>query len=341
MLKPYKNGLTIGKFMPFHKGHELMIDFGINMCETMNVLVSGREEDELPVSLRYMWVVDKYYPYPGLVVKSDFDEIPDPTFDENGTGVEDWFWDAWVNKIKTYFPDPIDAVFVNDQYGERLAKELGAVWIPIDPNRESIDISATKIRSDNNTYYNYLPDNVKKFYQKKIVIVGPESTGKSTMTKMLSDHFNAGYVHEYGRTLSEIRGSNMTEDDFRSIIAGHATLVNNVQELNRVVIVDTEAYTTYLFAEIYNVANDELRADILLQSHYKDDYDLYVLLAPTVKWVDDGIRVLPDQTVREKFFNDMKDYLDEKNRNYVIINDDNYETRLNNAIKCIDEVIKS
>lgn len=327
--------------MPFHKGHELMIDFGISMCDTMNVLVSGRMEDEIPVALRHKWVADKYYPDPNVIITPDFDTIPDPEFDALGVGIGDKFWNAWVNKIKTIYPEEIDAVFVNDPYGQRLAEELGVIWIPIDPGRESIDISATKIRSNNSMYYDYLPDNVKQYYQKKIVIVGPESTGKSTMTKTLADYYNAGYVHEYGRTLSSIRGTDITENDFRAIIAGHNTLVKNVQEMNRVVFVDTEAYTTYLFAEIYNVASEDLIADILMQSHHRDNYDLYVLLAPTVKWVDDGTRLLPDQKVREKFFNDMKDYLDDKNRTYVIIDSDDYETRLNDAMVCIDEIIKS
>ena len=156
MTKPYKTGLAIGKFMPFHRGHELMIEFGASMSDTMNVLISGRELEYPSVTTRYSWLQQTYLHEHGIQVVIDIDLIPDPvTVDKYGTAIDEDFWCAWIEKINEMFPK-IDAVFSNDYYGEELAKRLGAEWVPSDPGRHLVPISGTRIRNNPGLYFNYL-----------------------------------------------------------------------------------------------------------------------------------------------------------------------------------------
>ena len=345
MKKVYKNGLTIGKFMPFHKGHKLMIDFGASMCETMHVLISGSNEDEIRMDTRLGWLLDTYVSHPNVVIHryQAFDEILDSPLDEHGTAIDGRFWDEWVDAINKFFPD-LDAIFTNDAYGEKLSSLLWNVdWVPSDPDRMIHQISGTAIRIFTDTHYHFLTDAAKPYYQKKIAIVGPESTGKSILTERLANEFHGKAVSEYGRTISELRNNKLSANDFRAISIGQKRLVDIAARDNMVVFSDTDAYTTYLYADHYLPdTNDrtELKRE-LYRNAAKDDYDLYIILAPTVNWVDDGTRTMPHEGKRLDFHARMINHLHETGRNYVVVDDDSWANRTYRAIdqawKLIDQ----
>jgi len=118
----------------------------------------------------------------------------------------------------------IDVVFTNDAYGKKLAKLLNADWMPIDTKREMIPISATKIREDTAANWDYINKYAKRHFQKRVAVVGPESTGKSTLVKYLANAYKgSSYVTEYGRVLSEVRDNTLTEKDFEAIVLGQNT----------------------------------------------------------------------------------------------------------------------
>ena len=320
--------------MPPHKGHELAIQTGIDMCNKMHVLVSGRKDDNPDRYQRMNWL---HRTFKNAHIIGEIDTILEPSYDSNGTAIGGWFWDQWILKIKTLF-GKIDAVFTNDAYGERLAYELGAEWIPIDSDRTLYDISATKIRNNPRRYWDYINEEAKGFYQKRIAIVGPESTGKTSLVNYLGQVFSdAQVIPEYGRTISELKNNQLTERDFRVIVRGQQTLLQAADA--SIVISDTEVYTTQLFANIYlKEYTESLRNDIFLAA-LTEHYDLYLLLAPTVPWVDDDERILsPEQ--REQFFQDLKQYLDSYNKNYKIIDSTSFDTRRIEARYAIYNLIK-
>lgn len=337
MNKLYENGLLIGKFMPFHKGHELAINFGLSMSQIMHVLVSGKAGDNPIPATRAMWVKDTF---PTVNVKWEFDIITafkTPEYDEEGTAIDSWFWRDWKANIERTFGN-IDAVFTNDAYGERLAKELNADWVPSDPKREIMPISATEIRKDMPKNWDYLNNYAQKFYQKKVVIVGPESTGKSSLTKYLATAYGGAYVPEYGRTLSEIKYNELSEKDFLTILSGHRALVDFIN--SSLLFVDTEAFTTRLYAPYFIPDPLHRLAKEVKNAHYDDDYDLYILLAPTVNWVDDGTRISEDQTKRHEFFNSLQRYLEDTQKNYIIISSPTFAVRSAQAQNAVYKLIK-
>ena len=315
--------------MPPHKGHEMTITFGAKMCEKMFVLISGKPNDDLSVDVRQSILGAEFDLHSNVYIHKMYDPIAEPTYDSQGIAIEDWFWKYWVHRITIQFGD-IDVIFTNDHYGKRLAEELDAKWMPLDINREAIDISATKLREDPEKYRKYALN--KNISSKTIAVVGPESSGKSTMVKYLHKELNCGMVPEYGRIVSELK-KDLTEKDFEQILIGQRLMLSKVQSLNTITIADTESYTTKLFADIY-LKHQSVHINSRISWYtMTDPIDFYILLEPNMPWVDDGTRILDDARLRYFFFDNMKEYLDRNRKRYTVINSSKYEERYTQALQ--------
>jgi HTH-type transcriptional regulator, transcriptional repressor of NAD biosynthesis genes len=83
--------------------------------------------------------------------------------------------------------------------------------------RELVSISGTKIRENPYQHWDYLPEVVRPCFVKKVCIFGPESTGKSTLTKKLAEHFHTSYVHEYARPFLDLKNGECKAEDIEKI----------------------------------------------------------------------------------------------------------------------------
>ena len=324
-------GVTIGKFMPLHKGHELMIELGSKMLDKLYVVVSGKPLGEISLASRYNWVCEfvEKNRLSNVNVIYHIDQSPEPIeIDEHGTVLDVEFQEYWKNEFSKLAPDATHFIS-SDRYGKTMAELLGISWMPVDPDREMVNISATRIRDNMFENFKYLSDVAKPSFVKKVAIVGPESTGKSTLSKHLANILNCGYANEYGRTLSESLGNDMSIQDFIDIMKAQSALIDIAVKNTNVplIISDTEAFTTYAFGkkylgesivEIYNEAVEQ-------------KFDLYVILAPTVDWVDDGTRVMPDQKERERFFDRIVHFCKLHNKRHVIIDETDFAFRTHRA----------
>lgn len=318
MRKPYNRGFCLGKFMPFHKGHQLMIDHAKASCTEVQVIITGSEDEPIPLSVRGDWLRE-HYEHDNVDIIQLVDHIGKTELDENGTAISEKFWQDWIQLIKDN-TDPIAAVFTNDAYGERLANELGADWVPLDPKRDQFQVSGTMLRNSPwNSNYDYLPDVVKPYYQRKVVVMGPESTGKSTLTRHLAREFAMALVPEYGRTLSEVKNNDLDATDFRAIIAGQKSMLKAAQASHQNIVSDTESFTTHMFSKVYLTPRDPELEEELLWEAQCDDFDLYILLKPVEEWTDDGTRVMPRYSERIEFFLELKEHLEKYERNFIVI----------------------
>jgi HTH-type transcriptional repressor of NAD biosynthesis genes len=331
-----RSGITCGKFMPFHRGHELMIDFAAAVLDHVVVMVAGKETDTVPLSLRYKWVAETYKGNPKVSVISFHDDITyvgEP--DADGTIHDPIFWEKWVEAFRKAAPDATH-FFSSDMYGKVAAEKLGIEWLPVDPDREMVHISGTKIRQQTTRNFDYLTLAAKKDLVKKVVVIGPESTGKSTLTAKLAEHFKTSFANEWGRTVC-LAKNKLTETDFENIAVAQQTLIDIAikNSAGGVVFSDTEAYTTYLFGRLY--LNKNLEA--IRQRAINQKFDLYVLLAPTVEWIQDGTRTIDSQIAREKFFNDLYYFLVKHKKPFVVVDNDNFEDRTNEAIDAVQYLL--
>jgi len=170
---------------------------------------------------------------------------------------------------------------------------------------------------------------------KKIAIVGPESTGKSTLTKLLAKHYNTLWVAEFARYYCAALTAPCTMQDEINMFHGQVALEESVLAMadKDFILCDT----TFLTVKIWS---DEMLGEtpqLVLDALQVRTYDLYLLLDIDLPWQEDPLRDFPH--MREHFMNIWLKELNDLNANYVLIN--GIEERLNNAITAIDSFLAS
>ena len=212
----YNTGFVLGKFCPLHRGHMLLIQRALDACDTVYIVVDNIMDEVIPVARRIEWVRRQY---PTAVVLTQSHPLPqDPS-------ETPFFWDIWREELLRLLPHPIDAVFASEQYGERLAKELSADFVMVDPDRLAVPISATLIRQDIVGQWHNLAPAAQNDLRKVICVYGPESTGKSTLTKQLAGHYHMPYVEEYAKQVIDAKNGDICFEDMEQIVRGHFSAV--------------------------------------------------------------------------------------------------------------------
>lgn len=320
-------GLTLGKFLPFHKGHELLIKTASNLCDDLFVLVGVDESDPYTFRQRKDWIEENYFNNVFVIAQKELDK--NAPKDADGTITDETYWKVWLNDtrnlLKRWDINHIDVVFTSDLYGERIARELNAKWVPVDPDREIIPTSGTKVRADIENNFSMLPSYVRKSLVKTVAILGPESVGKSTLIKKLSNKYTT--IPEYGRILSVNRKNNIDFSDFRTIQYIQQFWINEfkAEAKTPVLISDTEALITALYADLYLGASEKHKElyDYAEQQHI----DKYIVLAPNVPWVQDGFRVQDSDIKRYFFFYNIIEYLRKWKKDFTVIDNSNFIIR--------------
>lgn len=167
----------------------------------------------------------------------------------------------------------------------------------------------------------------------KIAVVGPESTGKSTMSAFLAEHYNTIWVPEYARGYCEkLTGPPTWQDEinmFNGQVALEAELLPNA---NKLLICDT----TFITVKIWSDHTFGRSPQEVLDALPKHKYDLYLLLNIDLPWEDDPLRDFPD--LREHFMDVWYKELNELDANYVLIEGSGPE-RYERAVKAVDEFL--
>jgi len=169
---------------------------------------------------------------------------------------------------------------------------------------------------------------------KKIAIVGPESTGKSTMSKLLANHYNVSWVPEYARYYCANLKAPYSLQDELNMYYGQIALEDAVLNITKgeFVICDTTFITVKIWSDEMLGETPELVLDALP----KRPYDLYLLMDIDLPWQDDPLRDFPNQ--REYFMEIWHKELKALNANYKVIGGTG-EQRQQNAIDVIDDFL--
>ena len=207
-MKQYKTGFVLGKFCPLHKGHTFLISTALSNVERLYIVVDNIMDDVIAVERRVQWVKKEY---PEAIVLTQPHPLPqDPSETPQ-------FWNIWRETLHALLPEKIEAVFASENYGERLAKELNAAFVMVDRHRRQIPISATSIRKDIIRNWEYLSVSAKADLMTTICVFGPESTGKSTLTKQLAAYFGVPFVDEYAETVIRSKNGDIEFEDMELI----------------------------------------------------------------------------------------------------------------------------
>jgi len=175
---------------------------------------------------------------------------------------------------------------------------------------------------------------------KKIVVIGPESTGKSTLCEQLSAHFKTKWVKEYAREYLVANGNNYTFDNLLDIAKGQLAkeeaALNElvIQQQESIIFIDTDMYVMkvwceFVFGKCHNWILDKI---------VKQKYDLYLLCNVDLPWVSDELREYPDLVTREKLYHYYKDTMVNQNVPWIDISG-NYEERFTKAVGAVNAIL--
>jgi NadR type nicotinamide-nucleotide adenylyltransferase len=175
---------------------------------------------------------------------------------------------------------------------------------------------------------------------KKIVIIGPESTGKSTLCKQLAEHYNTIWVKEYAREYLLKNGTEYSYESLLDIAKGQVAVEElAIQQLLTInhqlstVFIDTDMHVMKVWCEFVF----EKCHHWILNRIAERKYDLYLLCNIDLPWVKDELREYPDLPSRRKLYCHYKDMLLNQHVPWVDISGD-YEERLEKAIDAIDKL---
>jgi len=193
---------------------------------------------------------------------------------------------------------------------------------------------------------------------KKIAIIGPESTGKSTLSKSLAEHYHTAWCPEFARAYLLQHGTNYTFDDLATIAKGQLALEDEMMEqvkqtwvMNNdgsyqhrhapittnhapLLFLDTDMYVMKVWCEyVFGKCHTFILEEIVQRK-----YDLYLLCNIDLPWVKDELREYPDEKPRQELFRIYQDILMNQSVPWVSISGNN-EERLVNAIQAVDALL--
>ncbi len=181
---------------------------------------------------------------------------------------------------------------------------------------------------------------------KKIVIIGPESTGKSTLCEQLAQHYDTKWCPEFAREYLLTNGTNYVYDDLLHIAKGqialeeeYSVMMNNshlpLATFHSPLFIDTDMYVMKVWCEFVF----EKCHRFILEEIVSRQYDLYLLCNIDLPWVKDELREYPDLASRQKLYNIYEDIMINQSVPWVDISGD-YEERLQKAIVATDKLLK-
>lgn len=174
----------------------------------------------------------------------------------------------------------------------------------------------------------------------KVVLFGPESTGKTTLAKQLAEYYNTKWVPEYAREYLQNKWDREQKTcephDLLPIAEGQIRLENLLSKQgNKILFCDTDLLETKVYAEAYYIGD----CDPLLEKYaLQNSYDLYLLTSIDTPWVADDLRDKPEE--REEMFQYFKRTLEKYHKNFITLNGDK-DRRLKTAIAHIEKLKKN
>jgi len=174
---------------------------------------------------------------------------------------------------------------------------------------------------------------------KKIVVIGPESTGKSTLCEKLATYYNTVWVEEYAREYLITNGKEYTFEDLDLIAKGQINneemALKKISEQNNTqfLFLDTDMYVMKVWSEyVFNRCSNDVLNQIVTRK-----YDLYLLCEPDIPWVKDELREYPDLKTRSQLYHHYKELLINQSVPWINISGD-HEQRMSLAVKEINRL---
>jgi NadR type nicotinamide-nucleotide adenylyltransferase len=354
----FGHGLVIGKFYPPHRGHHLLIEQAAERCARLTVLAMAARGETVALADRVVWLRATHADDPRITVIGVPCDAP----------VEPESAPVWMAQetairvaVRNFSSLPVDAVFTSESYGDELAARLAAEHVSFDPDRTRVPISATRVRADLAGCWDQLAEATRAGLTTRVVVVGAESTGTTTVTERLAEHYRGRWprtqlVSEYGREYTETkwalarteaREQGLAEPGLAEVEWGQADFDLIAAEQTRreqaaaragspLLVCDTDAFATMVWERRY--LSDATRPAQPWATTELPRRDVYLLTSHVdVPWHDDGLRE-GDLAVRAAMTDWFADALTLAGHSWVLLTGDLHE-RVDLAVGVTDYLL--
>nr|DAY73598.1 MAG TPA: bifunctional DNA-binding transcriptional repressor/ NMN adenylyltransferase [Caudoviricetes sp.] len=351
-----KVGLIFGKFAPLTAGHvnfiRMAVESGVDRLYLFLSFDQKFNDTQTPWMQERLGLTQRLLDLKSLIHDSGLerkvivdyvDESNIPGYPEGGK--------AYAELIRAKIPagEVLTHVFSSEpDYTAYFPEYFPEVeHVVLDAERSGVDISATRIRTNLRENFEYLSEQAKPRFVKRVAIIGVESTGKSTMTERLAHHYATTSTPEIGRDICEelFYSSEflMDREAYLKVAMAHRLEEHmRSNDAHVVHISDTTNLITHFSALCAGKVgyNDYMFATLSVEEA-SNFYDLVLYLSPEVEWVADPLRLQDNaekrhhtncllQTMVNEFYRDVP---------VVHITGTDYEDRINQAIKAIDKLL--
>lgn len=343
----YRHGLIIGKFYPPHNGHHAAIRHAASQCDHLTVLVMSAAVETIPGADRVTWLRLEHAEDPRVRIAGIACDAPLDVTDGR-------VWTAHMAIIAAALreaggPVDVDAVFSGERYGAEMARRLNAT----DARIARTDLSSSAIRCNLAERWTDLAPVTRAGLTTRVVVVGAESTGTTTLARTLADHYIARggswattqCVEEYGREYTQLKWDAHRDVELADLIWTASDFDTIAVEQTRreqaaatasspVLICDTDAFATSVWERRYLGARSRSgqpwttvppRAIYLVTDHHG------------VAWHDDGLRE-GDLGVRAAMTNWFISALTKAGHSWVLLTGSPVD-RLDIAVRTIDPLV--
>ena len=319
---------VFGKFLPFHKGHEAMISFALSKCDFLTVLVCCSDKESISDTVRSSWIKKTFEKEKKVEVRTfNYLESELPNTSETSESVSKIWADIFKKQLSDY-----SLLITSEEYGNFVAVFMNIQHIAFDIPKKLFPVSATAVRNDVFANWKFLPDSVKPDFAIKVVILGTESTGKTTLTEKLAKHFNCSLVLEAAREI--IANSNsFSFNDLHLVANEHAKRIDKIiLSDSPLVIIDTDIHTTKSYSRFTFDKKLEISADI----YNSNKANIYLYLNNDVEYLQDGTRL--SEAERNLLDLSHRQVLADHNIDIVEIKGD-WDERFEKAVEQINKLI--
>lgn len=349
MSERFARGLVVGKFSPLHHGHELLLRSALARSERLDCFsYSSPEFPRCGAEARRRWFAELFPEIEHWALdaatlaefRASLPALPDMPHNDAPELEQRSFVAQLCLQL---LGGPVDAVFTSEHYGVGFAAELTRQFqaagarhtvehVLVDLERQRVPISGTALRGDSELWSRFLSPVVRASLVRRVCVLGGESTGKTSLTRKLAKKYDTTHCEEYGRELWVERKGELTYDDYSTIGSTQVEWEERAARAARsLTFGDTSPLTTWCYC-----LDQFGRAPSALVALSERCYDLTLLCAPDVPFVQDGTRRDPEWRDRQHAF-----YVRELKRlglPFVMIAG-SYEERFAQACRAVDQLL--
>ena len=273
-----RRGLTLGKFAPFHRGHQLLVEAALHEVDELVIMVYATDVIDVPLQVRAGWIRELY---PAIRVIEAWDG-PD------GYGNTPEICREQENYIlKKLNGLRITHFYSSEFYGDHVSRALGAVDRRIDEARVAVPISGTTLREDYFANRQHLAPVVYADLITRVCFMGAPSTGKTTLSRTMAEQHNTVWMPEYGAEywLEHHVDRRITLNQFEEIAPEHNSREDALTlQARKYFFCDTNPITTYVYAKDYHGIAGPVLTRLAMEAEKR--YDLFFLCDTDIPYAD-------------------------------------------------------